>query len=238
MKKCPNPECNSHYLYGADRTVCPFCHTALVDSGAAPASGHILPPDRIPVPENDRAQAEPFLQERLDGLECHGRITELEHQELFHSKRLKLMNSLFRGEPYQLAHQTLEYTIRVEELTDDYPAQCQDFCMYGSYLGRLQVGDEVRIRAKNYGDRRVVKAIFNCTTGSEVRPGFQLSSGLVRVLAAVIVLGIFALVAGLIYFFTSGAFLKLLEALFMAIAPSLILIVLIVWLVKRCFSRR
>lgn len=63
----------------------------------------------------------------------------------------KLFNALVRGEPYQFAHQTLEYTVRVEPITDGVPSEVTDFCLYGNCLGRIQIGDEVRIRAKEQG---------------------------------------------------------------------------------------
>lgn len=38
----------------------------------------------------------------------------------------------------------------------------------------MQVGDEVQIKAKNLKHRRVVKSIYNRTTDTTVKPGFQI----------------------------------------------------------------
>ena len=160
MKRCSNPNCDSAFLYGEDKEVCPFCHSELVHN-LDNAVIHLQPADRIPGLEPVRNQAAQFIHENLSTMECHGRIVEIDHQELFNSKRLKLINTIFRGEPYQFAHQTIEYTIRVESLSDDYPPEVRDFCLYGSYLGRMQVGDEVQIKAKNLKHRRIVKSIYN-----------------------------------------------------------------------------
>lgn len=83
MKRCANPNCDFAFLYGDDKMVCPFCHSELV---------------------SNMENAVQFIQEHLGTMECHGRIVEIDHQELFNSKRLKLINTIFRGEPYQFAH--------------------------------------------------------------------------------------------------------------------------------------
>ena len=110
MKRCSNPNCDSAFLYGEDKEVCPFCHSELVHN-LDNAEIHLQPADRIPGLEPVRNQAAQFIHENLSTMECHGRIVEIDHQELFNSKRLKLINTIFRGEPYQFAHQTIEYTI-------------------------------------------------------------------------------------------------------------------------------
>lgn len=112
-------------------------------------------------------------------IKCHGRITEIEHHEVFYSKLRKTINSLFRGEPYQFGHQTAEYVVRVEELAGGFTAQTMDFFLFGNYMGRLHPGDEVVIVA-SFSERNVVKSIYNVVTDSDIKPGLQLSAAFIR----------------------------------------------------------
>lgn len=232
MKRCNNPECDSAFLFGDDKTVCPFCRRPLVINGAETTEVLLRPADRItltnPIPE----QPVHFVQERLWGMECHGRIVEIDHQELFNSKRLKLFNTLFRGEPYQLAHQTIEYTIRVESMEDGIATELKDFCLYGSYLGRMQVGDEVVIRAKDLRNRRVVKSIYNQTTGSVIKPGFQIPAWLVRIQIVVLLFIMVAIMVSIGWLIESGTAAILLAGLLATIIP----VVVMVWLLWEVFK--
>ncbi len=112
-------------------------------------------------------------------IKCHGRITEIEHHEVFYSKLRKTINSLLRGEPYQFGHQTAEYVVRVEELAGGFTAQTMDFFLFGNYMGRLHPGDEVVIVASS-SERNVVKSIYNAVTDSDIKPGLQLSAAFIR----------------------------------------------------------
>lgn len=241
MKRCSNSNCESSFLFGNDKTACPFCHGRLVENVAENdiRDQPILPPDRVVLEEDiDNNGAVEFVREHLGTMECHGRIVEIDHQELFNSKRHKLFNSLLRGEPYQFAHQTIEYTIRVENITDGYPTEITDFCLYGSYLGRLQVGDEVVVRAKNLNDRRVVKSIYNEMTASTVRPGLQLPAGFIRaalLLAAVIIV---ALICKIVWLFKSGAIAAGILAVIAALMPIIIICAGLWLLIKSVFPRR
>lgn len=236
MKKCSNPNCDSAFLYGEDKTVCPFCHSALVHN-IENTIVHLQPADRIPVVEPVRDQAVQFIQEHFGTMECHGRVIEIDHQELFNSKRLKLINTIFRGEPYQFAHQTIEYTIRVESLTDNYPAEVRDFCMYGSYLGRMQVGDEVLIKAKNLKHRRMVKSIYNRTTDTVVKPGFQIPAVLVRIPIAILSLLLIAVICSIMWMVESGAAAIVLTALLTALVPIVIMFWIFWEIIKGVFRR-
>lgn len=236
MKKCSNPNCDSAFLYGEDKTVCPFCHSVLVHN-IENTTVHLQPADRILVIEPVRDQAVQFIQEHFGTMECYGRIVEIDHQELFNSKRLKLINTIFRGEPYQFAHQTIEYTIRVESLTDNYPAEVRDFCMYGSYLGRIQVGDEVVIKAKNLKYRRMVKSIYNRTTDTVVKPGFQIPAILVRIPIAIFSLLLVAVMCSIVWMVESGAAAIVLIALLTALIPIVIMIWIFWEIIKGVFRR-
>lgn len=236
MKRCSNPNCDSAFLYGEDKTVCPFCHSGLVHNIDNEAL-HLHPADRIPGLEPVRNQAVQFIYEHLGTMKCHGRIVEIDHQELFNSQRLKLINTIFRGEPYQFSHQTIEYTIRVESLTDNYPPEVKDFCMYGSYLGRVQVGDEVQIKAKNLKHRRVVKSVFNRTTDTIVKPGFQIPAILVRIPIAILSLILIALIYSIVWMVKSGAVAILLTTVLTALIPITIMVWIFREIIKGIFRR-
>ena len=241
MKRCVNPNCESAFLFGNDKATCPFCHSRLVDSitDTGFETQTILPPDRVvfrDVATEPRGME--FVKEHFGTVECHGRILEIDHQELFNSKRYKLFNSLFRGEPYQFAHQTIEYTIRVENITEGIPTEVTDFCLFGSYLGRLQVGDEVVVRAKNLGDRRVVKSIYNQTTNSTVRPGLQIPASVIRGVFLTVALVIISIVCGVVWLFESGTMAAGLVAITAALMPIIIVCVGFWMLIRSVFPRR
>jgi len=235
VKICSNPDCESSFLYGNDKTVCPFCRCPLT---ASTVGDHqqplVLPADRFALEELPCNENGDFFRYHFGGIECRGRISEIDHQQRFNSRLHKLFISVIRGEPFQLAHQTIEYTIRVENISDGFPTEITDFCMYGNFLGRMQVGDEVVVKAKHSRDRRVVKSVYNETTSSVVKPGLQISAGVIRVILALIALIVVSLIYGIVWLFKSGAILVRLTAIM-----PLIIIVFGFWLILRSvFSRR
>lgn len=225
MKRCPNPDCRSEFFFGDTKTRCPFCHSVLVQDTAPAASPRVSLP-LSPLVSPPQAQAEPvFMQHGRGGITCTGRVLELDHQAVFYSRAHKLFNALVRGEPYQFAHQTLEYTVRVESITDGVPSEVTYFCLYGNCLGRIQIGDEVRIRAKEQGGRRVVKSIYNLTTGSEVKPGLQLSATAIWLTLGLLAALLAALACTVVYLFRSGAVAAFLLALLTACMPLFIMLI-------------
>lgn len=241
MKRCPNSNCDSSFVFGNDKEYCPFCHSRLIGNTNEQRNYQpVISPDRVVFreQETDERTNNGFIRERSPRImECHGRITEIDHQELFNGRWHKLINSLFRGEPYQLAHQTVEYTIRVENISDNYPPEVTDFCLYGSYLGRLQVGDEVYIRAKNQGNRRIVKKIFNETVGGPIKPSFQLPSSIIRGLFISAISLIVLAVCFVVWLFKSGAFMSGVFSLITYLLP-IIIIFLGFWFMFRCILPR
>ena len=185
----------------------------------------MIPPIGPSLEDDSRNGSPPFIIRQGNNLlECNGRVTEIDHQALFEGKLQKLFNSLVKGRPYQLAHQSMEYTIRVEPITDEIATEATDFCLYGNYLGRVQVGDEIRIRAKDRGSSRMVTSIVNLTTSSTVKPGFQLPSWLLRSLILITVLLSMAFAYMVVDFIVSGAAAALLVSLLAALMPILIII--------------
>ena len=232
MKRCSNPGCDSTFLYSDSKTACPFCHRPLVYMEAA-AAGPMIPFDISPAENTEEAPE--FLVRRGRRIQCTGRITEIDHQELFYSSFHKLINALIYGEPIQFAHQTLEYTIRVEPITQSFATETTDFCLFGNYLGRLQIGDEIRIQARRHNRRRIVQSIENLTTGSRVSPGAQIRASVIRIMLLLTVLLIAALFLGIVHFFTSGAAFRLLWSVIDAVMPCLILLIGIVIIIRSAF---
>ncbi|MBO4474697.1 MAG: hypothetical protein J5750_07305 [Clostridiales bacterium] len=189
--------------------------------------------------ENGHRAEQPveFAISNWRGVRYHGRITEIERHEIFNSKWHKFCNALFRGEPFQLAHQTSEYTIRIENIGEDYPTEVADVCLYGNYLGRMHIGDEVEVDAKNYGNRRVGRSVYNHTTGSVVRPGLQIPAGTIRIFFSLIMLVMFSLVVSLFNLVRSGELLQGLIAVVSMFLPFLIA-GWILWYLVRGLLRR
>lgn len=185
------------------------------------------------------AQEEPaFLERRGGRLLCNGQILEMDHQALFYGRVQKLLNTILRGEPYQFSHQSLEYTLRVRPITGDLTANPVDFCYYGNCLGRLQIGDEVQIQARDNNDRRVVRSLYNRTTNSMVRPGLQVSARVLRLLVVLLILVLAALGWGICYLFRSGILAAFLISLVLAWMPVLIVLFGIWLLFRSVFPER
>lgn len=240
MKRCSNSDCDSSFLYGNDKVQCPFCHSRLENSVSFNAVDYweIMTPDQILAESNQGNENHPlFLRRFSGGIECHGRIVEIDHHEVFNSKWHKIFNAIIRNEPYQFAHQIAEYTIRVESIADEYPTEITDFCLYGNYLGRLQVGDEVIVRAKDYRDRRVVKSIFNQTTSSVLKPGFQIPALLFKVISVLAIVVLVILMRKVVRFIISGAAVDGLTVLVSALMP-VIIVLFGIWIMIRSILKK
>ena len=254
MKICSNPNCDSTFIFSNEKTICPFCHSLLIYNAGDgnhtttgnPGNGalqqpRIIPADSVLAEQTRRRETNirEFMRSRIGGCnEWHGRITEIDHQELFNDREHKLFNSFFCGEPYQFAHQTVEYTIRLENITEGLSTEVTDFCLFGNYLGRLQVGDEVVINAREKRGRRVVKSIRNETTGSKIRPGLQLSAGIIRFIILFPIVILVALICGLVWMVESGAAALLIAALAAVIMPIVIMIIGFWIMIRSVFPRR
>lgn len=243
MKYCTNPACDPTFLYGESRSVCPFCHTRLANT----SSGQTRPATVIRTAENIAMEMDEDIhrEERLfefakttwKGVRYHGRIAEIERHEVFNSKWHKFFNAIFRGEPFQLAHQTSEYTIRIESIQEDYPTEVADVCLYGNYLGRMHVGDEVEVDAKDLGNRRIGRSVYNHTTCSVVRPGLQIPAGVIRILVFFIAFTAISLVVELFNLIRSGAILQGIVAIVSLILPFLIAGGILWYLIRALFRR-
>lgn len=263
MKRCINPECRTTFLFRDDKTVCPFCHSPLADNDSEnavnsqdilnspavrtphdaprpPVSGStplLRPADLLTIREPEEEDI-PFMKRKRRNVECHGQVVEIGHHELFGTKHQKLMNAIFRGEPYQLSHQTIEYTIRVESISSGYPGQVTDFCLYGNYLNRFQPGDEVTIWARDLGERRVARTIYNHTTDSYVEPGLQIPAGLIKGVLLILVLLIVWFLCSIVSWVRSGVITDWLYAMFMSLMPIVLILAGIWWTIRSVLPRR
>lgn len=231
MKRCSNPNCKSAFLFGDSKTTCPFCHAPLTSNDGAALTHQLIPPVDAFF-DSEAEETHPFISRTLGRIECTGRIIEIEHQALFYSKFHKLFNTIAKGEPFQFALQSVEYTIRVEPIAEGVPAEVTDFCLYGNYLGRFQVGDEVHIQAKDYGHRRIVKSVINLSTGSPVKPGLQISASIIRFFLLFIVVAFILVIYQAVQFLASGVATALFISLIAAVMP-LILCGVGLWLLFR-----
>ena len=60
MKICSNPNCESSFLFGDNKTTCPFCHAPLIDNNGAAITQQLITPVDVVFdsePEEDR----PFI---------------------------------------------------------------------------------------------------------------------------------------------------------------------------------
>lgn len=188
--------------------------------------GTILCSDNYTYNVPDRTR-EPFIEkQKRNQIMCKGRVTETDHHELFYSKLHKLVNSLFRGEAYQFGHQTIEYLIRVEELSDGYSEHTADFFLYGNYMGRIYPGDEVEITASDRRGRYVVSRIYNRNINSELTPGLQLPAWVVRLMAVVFILAIVISVICLRNYMESNGMVRVLS-------PAALIAMGYVWIRKK-----
>ena len=247
MKKCPNPNCGSDFVYADDdsKTLCPFCHSKLIvfDNAADYAGDDMGNSGNIYSGEYELAFEEKqdikFISKRKFHRTqiCEARIVEIEHQEMFRSKWMKIFSALLHAEPYQFAHQVSEYTLRVENITDDYPANVLDFHLFGNYLGRFNAGDHVIINYVDQRDRRVAKKIYNATTSSTIKPGLQIPALVIRFFFLLINLLLISFIVEMCQIFHSASLFE--DKIYPALTSILIIILGIWFLIStRVYRRR
>lgn len=204
MKRCGNQNCRTDFLFSDNKTICPFCGRTLVKNNehytmTRPLFGN----DIIDIPEiQDNAE---FLRKKGHRIECHGEIAEVDHYEVFNSRFHKIINAVFKGDPYQFAHQTMEYVIRVRKITNGYTGEVADFHLFGNYMGKFQVGDEVNLTAQLSGNRNIVTSIYNESTNQKITGGMVIPANLIRLFYTVLALIIVLFVILMVGCIVSGA---------------------------------
>jgi hypothetical protein len=101
----------------------------------------------------------------------------------------------------------------------------------------MQIGDEVVIKARNLKHRRMVKSIYNRTTDTVVKPGFQIPAVLVRIPIAILSLLLIAVMCSIVWMVESGAAAIVLTALLTALIPIVIMIWIFWEIIKGVFRR-
>lgn len=168
-----------------------------------------------------------------------GSVAEVTSHSRYYNRFHKIINAVFRGEPYQFGHSSYETVIRVEEFTDGrLPSRWQDLVMYGDIEGSVQVGDDIEARAILRGGRYIIQDLHSNQTGNNIVPGPQMSVFACFLLALLAIGVVVGIIYGVYAFFTKGGFealvmalvnviLAILGKLLVAIAPLLVVLFII-----------
>lgn len=237
MKRCSDPQCSQAVWFDDSLTVCPFCAGKLLPvpgTGSAPA----VTPASVPA-GTGAAPKDQFLRRCFSHVTCHGVITEIAGKDLFNDTDKKLIDTLLLGRPFQFAHQTSQYAIRVEPVPGNAaaPVQAHTFYTFGDFMGGIMPGDEVVIRAKHhlFSGQDIAKTIYNVTTRSRVRPlSIQIPGGFVQ--RAVI--GTLGLSAFLLIMAALSSAAGIAELAVITAAGAVGLLAVFVWGIKALFRKR
>lgn len=186
MKKCPS--CNDYALYDDEITTCPLCGATLVTyrrTVVHRATGSVVKPVSSNATVNrsgtgdsqsSSVSAEPSFETR-EGFRYiyRGTVTEVNSHARYHNRLKKIINAIFRGEPYQFGNTSHETVFRLEEFhRGRLSGKKRDLIFYGDIEGRLNYGDDVRVVVKKRGDRYVATKIYSNETESQIRPTPQI----------------------------------------------------------------
>ena len=246
MKRCN--ACNDLAIYDDNIINCPICGTPLVayqreQHAVTRQTNPQTPPltrtqPRVNEPRgNGRTRQEPPQFETRSGMYYvyRGMVAEIRSQSRFHSRLKKIVNSLFRGEPYQLGNTSHETVFRLEEFTEArLNGRRRDLIFYGDVEGRFFVGDDVTVQAKRIGDRYIVCSMYLNDTGAPVRPAPQLPAAAVWLLMFLILALLAAVVYGVSAVIESG----IIGDFVRRVLPTLIVVAVIIWWIRTRFFRR
>lgn len=208
MKNCPN--CNDFALYDDEITKCPLCGTTLVkyyhtshrtiDDVKTVVSPIISNTDtgRSDVDNTQTVSVPSF--ETQNGLRYvyRGTVTEINSHTRYHNRLKKIVNAIFRGEPYQFGNSSHETVFRIEEFhRGRLSGKKRDLIFYGDIEGRLNYGDDIRAVVKKRGGRYVATSLYSNETESQIKPTPQIPSWIFTVLAL-------CLFVAICYFIGSG----------------------------------
>jgi len=230
MKICP--ECSGFVLYEDEHTNCPRCNRIL-DSYQSSANQRIenintMKKDKTVSSSNDNKQSiETNIVNTISGFKTEERnfetisgrnyriegvISEITAITRYQTRFHKIVNSIFRAEPYQLGHSTHSVRIRVEENTLGlYPENVRDIIAMGDYEGKLFIGSDVTINAIERSERLITRTIYMHDTQKLVYPGFQIPSIFIRLLATFLIFIIFNFILSIL----DGSLFSMLGILFM-----------------------
>ena len=165
MKKCNNPYCECEQTFSDDTKLCPFCGSELTPVENTAHSRMHTADELLDFPASPPAL--PLVTAGVLGhTVVRGSVLEIDHSSLFYSGFHKWCNAIFCGEPWQFAHQSQAYTLRLEEISpDNIPGRVIDICAFGDFLGRFSIGDELEVHCTG----TVYSVIqFNCSFGGHL----------------------------------------------------------------------
>lgn len=249
MKKCNNPYCECEQTFSDDTKLCPFCGSELTPVENTAHSRMHTADELLDFPASPPAL--PLVTAGVLGhTVVRGSVLEIDHSSLFYSGFHKWCNAIFCGEPWQFAHQSQAYTLRLEEISpDNIPGRVIDICAFGDFLGRFSIGDELEVHCTGTKNRRIAKKIINKTTGSLVRPGLQIPALFIRLFSLIAALVVIWLAVTGIRLVTSGAIVSLVFGavatllglvwqLLAAFGGSILGLIGIVIIIRSCLPRR
>lgn len=261
MKQCPH--CNDRALYEDALEKCPLCNSDLIPyvradrgnrgmgedfgrQGANPDRGpRVISPDEHTSENQSSRDEEPLFEQRTGNRYVfRGTVAEISTHTRYYNRIHKIVNTISRGEPYQLGNTSHESVIRIEEFHNGRLAtQRRDLVMYGDVEGLIQIGDDVTAWTIRRNNRYIIQNLYSHETNSDVTPGPQMPAWGILGLVLLIV-GIFAsLIYGMVAFIQGGGPARIVDMLVGAILglimealPLLLVIGVVGWILKKFFK--
>lgn len=214
MKRCPN--CNDFALYDDTIVNCPICDAQLIiyaKQGEYETETVIKP--EVEQKNNWSHQANalpPFETINGNTYTFRGMVTEVSTQQRWNNRFKKILNAVFRSEPYQFGNTSQECVLRIEEFRNGRMAsQSRDVIFYGEAEGRVAHGDDVTVTAKKRNGRFIVNRLQVNDTGANVKSSVQVPAGIIKFFAAFIALIALYIVIGFISLVATGSFVSFLS---------------------------
>lgn len=262
MKQCP--QCCDMALYDDTLDVCPLCKTSLTpyirsrtqtqreemnfvsepktQYYTASRESSVVRPGHAQSQVNGRTENKVPQFERCEGRQhvFRGTVTEINVQTRYYNRFHKVVNTFFRGEPYQFGNTSHESVIRVEEFHNGRLAsQHRDLVVYGDIEGLIQIGDDVTAWTRKRDGRYTVQRLYSDETDAFITAGPQLSAWVIAVMMGLAILFIAGLIAAIVTFIQNGGILYLFSALaglifglIMHFLPQLLVIGGFLWILK------
>ena len=244
MKQCP--QCKGLELYDDTIMRCPYCEAELVPyvRKSIPKTESVQtvePSQRVQTPV--REQSTPPFEIRVNSqYQFRGIVVSVTPSSRFMSNRLKLLDSLIRGRPFQFGNPVYETIIRIEEITDSHiPDQTRVLTYYGE-LREVNIGDDISVESVQRNGRNIVRRItIHDADNMLVTPQNQIPGWIMRIILVSAIVICCSVVIDLFSFVFTGKFgilltgifellLQLLSGLISALAPVAILC-FIAWLI-------
>ena len=205
MKRCHN--CNDAALYDNAVELCPVCNSRLV------AYTRRNEPQNEETSSQQARYPEPVQFETKNGntYTFRGMVSMVSTQQRWSNRTKRILNSIFRNEPFQFGNTSQECVIRIEEFRNDGALpKMRDVIFYGEAEGRVVFGDDVTITAKRRNGRFIVTSLRVYETGADIKQAVQISSGILKMVFAFVALSVIYITVGLISLIATGSFAKFL----------------------------